>query len=52
MGIVDSAEAIVVGDIILPRMLPLQRRPHHNDAFVIIQLSLTGLTLQGNTSKI
>ncbi len=49
MGVINPAEAITVGDIVIPRMLPLRQPPHRNDAFVIMQLSPTGLTPRGNT---
>jgi hypothetical protein len=35
-----------------PSMPPLHQRPRCNDAYVIMQLSPTGLTPWGNTSKI
>jgi hypothetical protein len=49
MGIINPAEAITVGDVVVPRMPPSRQQPCRNDAFVIIQLSPTGLTLRRNT---
>jgi hypothetical protein len=40
------------GNAILPRTLPLHWQPGCNDAFIIIQLFLRGLTLHWNTWKI
>ncbi len=44
MGVVNPAEPIAVGDVVIHRMPPLRQRPRRNDAFVIMQLSPTGLT--------
>ncbi len=52
MGIVNSVEAIVAGDVVIPGMLPSRLRPRHNDAFVIIQLFPKGLSPHGGTLKI
>jgi hypothetical protein len=49
MGVIDPAEAIAVGDIVNPRKPPSRRRLRRYDAFVIIQLPPTGLTLQMKT---
>jgi hypothetical protein len=52
MSIIDPAEAIVAGYVVIPRMRPLRRWLQNNDVFVIIQLFPTGLTLQRNTLQI
>jgi hypothetical protein len=49
MGIANPAEAIAVGDLLVPRTPPLHQWPCHNDLSVIIQLPPTGLTQQRNT---
>ncbi len=51
--IVNLAEAIAVGDVIIPRMPQSGQRPCHDDAFAIIQVFPRGLTPHGgNTQKI
>jgi hypothetical protein len=52
MGVINPAEAIVEGVVVVPRMPPSHQRLQYNDASVIIQLFYTGLTLQRNTQKI
>jgi hypothetical protein len=51
MRVVDPAEAIAVGDALVPRTLPSCQQLCQDEAFVIIQLFPRGLTLHENTRK-